>query len=136
MPRRRRPPPQPRGDDLYLLSSPDPPLSTPGRSLSGSMSYTRMERIARPAGATGYPSRVERFFGRGESRTMATMAGGGEHGRDARIRTRGRDEVFPGLEGCIWVGVLVGLSLSLLGAGLLGYSDWELLSLVGTGVGL
>jgi uncharacterized protein YjbI with pentapeptide repeats/energy-coupling factor transporter ATP-binding protein EcfA2 len=62
------------------------------------------------------------------------MAGGGEQRRDARAR--GRDEVFPGLEACLWVGVLVGLSLSLLIAGVLGISDWELLSLVGTGVGL
>jgi uncharacterized protein YjbI with pentapeptide repeats/energy-coupling factor transporter ATP-binding protein EcfA2 len=64
------------------------------------------------------------------------MAGGGEHGRDARIRAHARDEVFPGLEVCIWLGALVGLLSSLLIAGLLGYSDWELLSLVGTGVGL
>ncbi len=61
---------------------------------------------------------------------------GGEGGRDAGVRARGRDDVFPGLQAFFWTGILVGLLPSIVVAGLLGRFDGGMLNLAGMGVGL
>ena len=66
------------------------------------MSYTKMERIARP-GEAATLNRGLRVYQRG-GQAMAIVTGGGGRGRDASLRSHDRGEIFPGLEVFIWVG--------------------------------